>query len=440
MKNNSHSSSSSYSFHKDTHNTKRKFTSYSVFYNGDHKNNFYNTTLVAEDKKHDNDIHGEQQQQEEEKTKGRFSVDYHDVATTNTTTHQSSQQPRKRMVASSAVPSSSVDSSSESKNASINMMDHNIKGAGAGPGKATARATNKKSRSWSLNIRALILPSAIGIWYILGVLSISTTKILLTNYESMGMTPSILTLQQLFIGMIILRLWMLMLMTRNDKSNCPIHLNLKKIISISYNQKESDTLGYFEVLSSGIFFTLGFLFTNLSFSAADASFVETIKASEPISSAGLSVLWKLETMSQKESYSLLGICVGVVISTVGNAHGANDNDHPIGAIRPSMMQSFRSSAIVMGSNLCFSFRSLYQKLFRASPMGRPSVVNDVSLQYLIHQIGVMVMTVLVILLDASSLLAKLYESISTGGILFSDQMGRFMLLSVVNGLAFTHYK
>jgi len=304
-----------------------------------------------------------------------------------------------------------------------------------------SRGVEKTSRSWSLNTRGLVLPSAVLIWYILGVLSISTTKILLTNYETIGITPSILTLQQLFIGMIVLRLWIWK--TKSDTTSYPI-IHFKKIISIAYNGNKkdninNDTFGYFELFSSGIFFTLGFLFTNLSFSAADASFVETIKASEPISSASLSVLWKLETMSLEESYSLLGICVGVIMSTVGNANGgAKINESIVGG--SALMQSLRSSVIVMGSNICFSFRGLYQKLFRASPIGRPHVVNDIYMQYLIHKIGVVVMVVLVVWLDFSSLIPMWYESIMVGGILSSSQqMVSFLLLSLVNGLAFTHY-
>jgi EamA-like transporter family. len=435
--NNGNSSSSSFS-NKEQANTatNRKFTSYSVFYNSDHKNNFYNTNIAA-NKKHDNKI----QHDQEKKSSRSTSSDHHVVSNGITKTSQL-QQPRKRMVSSIASSSGDVPSSTTTEsNAGINM-DHSIKGSGKHAASALNVSTrgSKKSRSGSLNIRCLVLPSAVIIWYILGVLSISTTKMVLTNYESVGMTPRILTLQQLFIGMVILRLWMWMIPSDNKSTYPPIHLNLKKMISISYgSRKEYDASGYFELLSSGIFFTLGFLFTNLSFSAADASFVETIKASEPISSAGLSVLWKLETLSAKESYSLLGICVGVVISTVGNTKGANIDG--VGGIQQSLLQSFRSSAIVMGSNICFSFRGLYQKLFRASPMGRPSVVNDVCMQYLIHHIGVMVMAVFVVVLDAFPLVMRWYEMmLSTDGVLSSNQIMPFVALSLVNGLAFTHYK
>lgn len=436
--NNGHSSSSSLN-NKEQANTvtNRKFTSYSVFYNSDHKNNFYNTN-IATDKKHDNKI-----QHDQEKKSSRSTSSDHHVMSNGITKTSQLQQPRKRMVSSIASSSGDVPSSTniESNDGTCINMDHSTKGIGKHAASALNVSTrgSKKSRSGSLNIRCLLLPIAVIIWYILGVVSISTTKMILTTYESVGMTPRILTLQQLFIGMIILRLWMWMI--PSDKSTYPsIHLNLKKMISISYgSRKEHDASGCFELLSSGIFFTLGFLFTNLSFSSADASFVETIKASEPISSAGLSVLWKLETLSAKESYSLLGICVGVVISTVGNAKGANIDG--VGGIQPSLLQSFRSSAIVMGSNICFSFRGLYQKLFRASPMGRPSVVNDVCMQYLIHHIGVMVMAVLVFLLDAFPLVTKWYEMmISTDGVLSSSQIVPFVALSLVNGLAFTHYK
>lgn len=70
-----------------------------------------------------------------------------------------------------------------------------------------------------------------------------------------------------------------------------------------------------------MYFSLGFLTTNLSFQRSAASYVETIKAAEPITSAIVAVLWGIETLSSQEVSSLAAIVTGVLLSTVGNSQG-----------------------------------------------------------------------------------------------------------------------
>lgn len=72
---------------------------------------------------------------------------------------------------------------------------------------------------------------------------------------------------------------------------------------------------------AGIYFAMGFLTTNLSFQRSAAAYVETIKAAEPITSAGIAVLWGIETLSPPEVTSLAAIVSGVLLSTLGNARG-----------------------------------------------------------------------------------------------------------------------
>ena len=74
-----------------------------------------------------------------------------------------------------------------------------------------------------------------------------------------------------------------------------------------------------DLIMAGIYFTLGFLTTNLSFQRAAASYVETIKAAEPITSAAVAVLWGIETLSSQEVTSLTAIVTGVLLSTYGNS-------------------------------------------------------------------------------------------------------------------------
>jgi hypothetical protein len=91
----------------------------------------------------------------------------------------------------------------------------------------------------------------------------------------------------------------------------------------------------------------------------------------------------------------------------------------------------------MLSNLCFSFRGLHQKLFRATPQGQASLVDDLNLQYRMQQIGVLVLIVPALLGNTVWLLSGL-QQVSLGGSAAKEAL-HYILLALVNGLAFTSY-
>jgi drug/metabolite transporter (DMT)-like permease len=293
---------------------------------------------------------------------------------------------------------------------------------------------HQKKGRWSFNNSCLEILVPVILWYILGVLSISTTKIILTDYEHIGITPLFITVQQLLIGIFFLRLW---IFCKNRVPPYPIPF--RKMLSL--RKANSDYLGYVQLFLSATFFSLGFWLTNLSFAGADASFVETIKASEPISSASLAVWYGLECMSSKEVYSLIGICVGVVVSTLGNAHedaSVRVDDFISDPGNKALIRAVCSCGIVLGANLCFSFRGLYQKLFRRSPNGSKALVDDLNLQYRVHQMGLIVM--IIPFLYEVPAYVRLWLHDSAGGFLSREELQKFVVLTVVNGFAFTHYK
>ena len=153
-----------------------------------------------------------------------------------------------------------------------------------------------------------------------------------------------------------------------------------------------------------------------------------------ITSATLAVSRKLESLSQMEMASLLSIVAGVVLSTLG--HTAPSSAPSSSSETP--VESFLSCAIVMGSNLCFSFRGLYQKLFRAKHSAQ--VIDDLNLQFRMQQIGVWVLFVPAILWDGPSIARHVYQVSARIGLFKSGILLRYICLSVVNGLAFTCYK
>jgi drug/metabolite transporter (DMT)-like permease len=185
------------------------------------------------------------------------------------------------------------------------------------------------------------------------------------------------------------------------------------------------------LILSAIYFALGFAATNLSFSGASAAFVETVKAAEPITSAMTAVLWGIEVLSREEGMSLLTIVAGVLLSTLGNSKGGESSAGGASshAKMTTLSESLTSCAIVMAANLCFSFRGLHQKLFRATPQGNKSAMDDLNLQYRMQQIGILVMLLPVLTWDSR----KLWKELAAPSVYLIG-------LSILNGFAFTGYK
>ncbi len=389
---------------------------------------------------------------------------------------------------------------------------------------------SEEAKSGSIKTHVSV-PLAVLLWYSLGVVSIASSKVLLSNHD---VPPMVLTMQQLLIGMTLLRslLWMqsssvvpasLVLgqgdgndaMVENTKKKQrkalsgglqPVPLEggnldsdaaengyfkrkssnakydtdlqpskhpgivlaiisllfsfatkqpklLKKVSSDACNGEPTDkqrpkkTLTHLhtQLFLAAIYFALGFLITNYGFQAGSAAFVETVKAAEPITSATTAVAWGIERLGKEEVVSLSGIVVGVILSTLGNSGGGRDhNDVQVERSR-SGNSVVVNCIIVMLANLCFSFRGLHQKLFRATPQGNVSVVDDLNLQYRMQQIGVLLLIMLMMLTGNLSLLIdKVKYALFTGAggeepSQSFQELLHYLLLALVNGLAFTSY-
>lgn len=110
-------------------------------------------------------------------------------------------------------------------------------------------------------------------------------------------------------------------------------------------------------------YAFGFLTTNLAFALATPSFVETIKAGEPVTTALLAAALLGERERAATYGALAPIVVGIATATGADAQGA--------------IFSF-ATLVVLFSNLCFSFRAVFVKrLKRVHPQsssGRSAVV------------------------------------------------------------------
>ena len=311
------------------------------------------------------------------------------------------------------------------------------------------KSTNPTVSSSSIRKRmpsfqAYKIPLAVFIWYQLGVISISLTKKLLETYsntnddvqkignESVYLSPLLLTMQQFAFSVFFLRIGMYFnkstyrtripfihgycsccssRLSKEKVSSMNLHVDeenpqnedsgtplLPRTSNIESNVTQSKLQAYISL--SSIFFTIGCYLTNKSFFLADAAFVETIKGSEPIGAVFVSTMAQIDQVGLSEIVCLLGICLGLVFSTLSQDDSSSSNSdgddaaaivsrmkhavangadfspterrtamevaHSSASSSPSAIyQALCSCGIVLASNLSFSFRGLYHKKIRA---------------------------------------------------------------------------
>jgi drug/metabolite transporter (DMT)-like permease len=354
----------------------------------------------------------------------------------------------------------------------------------------SGRRIGRKRGFWYRFYKRWIYPSlnsfsslfiAVLLWYSLGVISIGTSKLLLMPRHdgTSGVPPLFLTFQQLIIGSSLLRCMLQLrfmgssglqawpsasgtsmdtnsVLQTQERYTYFDNKNRNRNKSPSHSPSSSST--YYQslldlpstlnpsLLKAGVYFSFGFLATNFGFSGSSASFVETIKAAEPITSASVAVLWGIESLSRSETASLGVIVAGVLLSTLGNSAGSHNSsttvaeDGSSAAATTNFAESVQVCLIVMAANLCFSFRGLYQKIFRASSEGSTQVVDDINLQFRMQQIGACLLVIPVILFESSTILQLLWNSSKAyGGMIPIGVMWQYIALALVNGCAFASY-
>ena len=161
-----------------------------------------------------------------------------------------------------------------------------------------------------------------------------------------------------------------------------------------------------------ISYTLGFIFTNISFSIVNANFAETVKAGEPISSVVIGYLLYNEKSSMVTYLTLVPICVGVAISSI--------NDVSFDFI------GFLTAAI---SNICFSSRAVLSRHLFKNYLG---YISEISMFERISLLGLMILLPAFLLIEARTLLTVLFSS---------REFNIFTLfgLFLLNGLMYTTY-
>lgn len=285
------------------------------------------------------------------------------------------------------------------------------------PGRPRRRKKGGSSRTTSSVGSSVLL--AVLLWYSLGVLSIATSKLLL-EYVS----PLFLTLQQLGTGVSLLKLVLLGSCQSKDKHPDKRQPPFLSLVSDPHHH----------LLHAGVCFGLGFLATNYGFAGSAASFVETIKAAEPISSAGVAVLFGLETLNGSQILSLLTIVAGVLVSTMGHSNNSTDTS----ALDDGTDSTFalgdtlHSSVVVLIANLCFSFRGLYQKLLRRDTTIQ---LDDTQLQFHMQTYGLCMLALPWIIFELFPIVVWNRQGLIQGDV----NLPWYLLYATINGCAFTCY-
>ena len=179
------------------------------------------------------------------------------------------------------------------------------------------------------------------VWYVSGAFTNSSSKQALSQavkegHTGLGGGPAFLSLT---------------LMQHLSASLCgTFALRVLKLRQHKPLPESAQTWGFYRLICV---YTLGFCMTNGSFGKVNSSFVDTVKAGEPIATVILTILLiPTERVTAGIFLSLLPIVCGVGLSSLSEA-------------------SFNllGFGMAMSSNLCFSARSICAKLLRSS-LGR----------------------------------------------------------------------
>jgi len=166
------------------------------------------------------------------------------------------------------------------------------------------------------------------VWYISGAFTNSSSKQTLQHFDKNFLS--------------------LTLMQHSTAAICgSFMIRVLKVRKYKPLPEELQNWGFYRLV---LVYTCGFCLTNGAFGAVNASLVDTVKAGEPIATVILTLLFLPgEKVTIPIFLSLLPIVAGVGISSMSDA-------------------SFQllGLAMAMGSNLCFSARSICAKLLRSS--------------------------------------------------------------------------
>ena len=262
-------------------------------------------------------------------------------------------------------------------------------------------------------------------WYLVGLFAIVTTKLLLMEWQ---VPPLLLTFQQFVVASNLLKLRLCC--SRDGIAPWPWQADHKQLhgsASLVGNGSETPTTtsvppGSMDFLLTGLFNSLDLLASNAAFSTSAASFVETIKSCDPITTASVALIWNVDRLESDEGICLFVLVMGMLLSTWGNS-AAEDSSM-------SLAESTQAAATVMTANVCFAFRAMSQKLYRRH--ATTDQMSDENLLAKMFQIGWIALGPICLLFYTGHVYDALQAPL--------DLQMQYAKLASVNAVAFATYK
>ena len=182
---------------------------------------------------------------------------------------------------------------------------------------------------------------------------------------------------------------------------CPASLCVVQLLAAAVGTRATMTqlqplaqAEYLIVAAISSSYTFGFLLTNAAIASAAPSFVETIKAGEPLSTVALAALFLHERERPLTVAWMVPIVVGVAM-----ASGADGSArHGLSAV---------GLLLALASNMAFSGRAVLTKALRRAHPEVAAARSDACLFHHVSRLGLMVALPAALLLDAHSLLSVL---------------------------------
>lgn len=269
---------------------------------------------------------------------------------------------------------------------------------------------------------------AIAAWYIVGVGAIVTTKIILSDWN---VPPLLLTFQQLAAASAILRV--IIAFQSNGVQPLPWDADDPRE---SVKEKMGHIwINHSDFLLAGLFNGLDFLASNTAFCRSAASFVETIKSSDPITTTAIALAWNVDRLARPEAVALSLLIVGMLFSTVANSE-ISLQQHPISDSpqdddETPLQESIHDATIVMVANLCFAFRAMFQKRYRL--VAGKNQLNDCNLLCRMQQTGAAALF-LPVLLKCTGFILRSWTKLPWETLL------HYITLSTLNAVFYAVYK
>jgi solute carrier family 35, member E1 len=249
----------------------------------------------------------------------------------------------------------------------------------------------------------VVVPFMVFVWYFFAVMAITTSKQIMLDVQ----LPNMLCTAQFFFALVATKLTSDLMSPNSESllSASSLHKSVPHHLLPNFNSL---------LTQIAISYTLGFVFTNMAFSVVTASFAETVKSAEPISSVILGYIILNEVATAPTYATLVPIVVGVSISCV------HDDSFDL--------KGFLYAAI---SNICFSSRAvLAKKLLKQYP----GAIDEVGMFHRISLVGLVVLVPLTILTEGREIYA-----LCTGDSTMVSTYIELLSLLFINGCAYACY-